>query len=140
MVRAIPWGQGAVLGGRTWQQACGFGRELLVGVGAEVRAGRWRRRWGRGGCGGGWVLGKLKTVVVPQLQFLVVVVVQFLDKVDDCPLLCSFGFGPDSAENCGVPAVASFVILRCSSSSWTRLVTCPRWQVLGPRQSTDAFG
>ena len=54
--------------------------------------------------------------------------------------LCSLGFGPDSAENCGVPAVASFVILRCSSSSWTRLVTCPRWQVLGPRQFTDAFG
>ena len=23
--------------------------------------------------------------------------VQFLDKVDDCPLLCSLGFGPDSA-------------------------------------------
>ena len=23
--------------------------------------------------------------------------VQFFDKVDDCPLLCSLGFGPDSA-------------------------------------------
>ena len=96
------WGQGAVLGGRTWQQACGFGSESLVGMGVEVRAGRWRRRWGRGGCGGGRVLGEtvLKTVVVPQ----------------------------------------PFVILRCSSSPWTRLVTCPCWQVWGPRQSTEAFG
>ena len=101
----------------------------------EAEVGSWRLWWRTGA----WET-VLKTVVVPQLQFLVVVVVQFLDKVDDCPLLCSLGFGPESAENCGVPAVASFVILRCSSSSWTRLVTCPRWQVLGPRQFTDAFG
>ena len=43
-----------------------------------------------------------------------------------CPLLCCDSVWVDSAENCGVPAVASFVILRCSSSPWTRLlVTCP---------------
>ena len=25
--------------------------------------------------------------------------VQFLDKVDDCPLLCSLGFGPDRCSS-----------------------------------------
>ena len=71
MVRAIPWGQGAVLGGRRWQQACGFGRELLVGVGAEVRA-----VLGAENCGGSAAFG---------------LTVQSLDKAGDLPVLCKSG-------------------------------------------------
>ena len=94
----------------------------LTGVGAEVRVGRWRRgrRRGRGGCGGRRVLGEpvLKIVVVPQLQFLVVVV-QFLDRLLTCPLLCYDSVWVDCAENCGVPQ------LHLSLFFVARPVTCP---------------
>ena len=91
----------------------------------------WRRTgaWGNGAknCGG-------SAVAVPRRGGPV------LGQVADVPVMCHDSVWVDSAENCGVPAVASFVMLRCSSSPWTRLVTCPCWQVWGPRQSTEAFG
>ena len=116
----------------TWQQACGFGRELLVGVGAEVRAGRWRRRWGRGGCGGGWVLG---TVHWWFSKFLFVVVVQ-----TRLMTARSLGFGPDSAENCGVLPLSFFFVARPDlGQGWLPARVGKSWVRVSLRTLLDEF-
>ena len=61
--------------------------------------------------------------------------VQFLDKVDDCPLLCSLVFGPDSAACAVLDKVVDLPVIvqvqglvqtvHSSRSSWTRSLTCP---------------
>ena len=61
--------------------------------------------------------------------------VQFLDKVDDCPLLCSLGFGPDSAVCAALDKVVDLPVIvqvqglvqtaHSLRSSWTRSLTCP---------------
>ena len=60
---------------------------------------------------------------------------QFLNKVDDCPLKCSLGFGPDSATCAVLDKVVDlpFIVqvqgfvqtVHSSCSSWTRSLTCP---------------
>ena len=61
--------------------------------------------------------------------------VQPWDKVGDCPLLCSLGFGPDSAACAVLDKVVDLPVIvqvqgmvqtvHSSRSSWTRSLTCP---------------
>ena len=54
--------------------------------------------------------------------------VQFLVKVDDCPLKCSLGFGPDSAACAVLDKVVDLpVIVQVQGMVQTVQISCSSW-------------